>query len=534
MKIKYVEIQNFRKFKSVRIELSDKTTIFVGANNSGKTSAIVALGHFLVDPRRFTTKDFTLSIWRRINKIGEEWISCSNRGESPELSMEQWMDNSPSLDVWLSVGPDEVHHVNHLIPTLDWAGGLIGVRLQFGPKDLAELQSEFVVAAKNARQTLEDAKASANDLNEGLKLWPQSLSDFIDRRLHRHFGLQVYLLDQGQIADPENGVARPQTVPAESDPLEPDPFRGLIRIDEVTAQRGFCDAGATARPRDGRSTLEPRERMERNQLSDQLRRYYDRHVDPTEAPDVSDLAALHAIKEAQDQFDERLKEGFASALQELESLGYPGVTDPKLTTSTRIRPIDGLDHAAAVQYDVANAKPECGDDGLRLPEQYIRLGYQNLISMVFRLMSFRDAWMQVGKAAKPPIDASKDEYSPAPIHLVMVEEPEAHLHAQVQQVFIRRAYLVLRNHADLEDKPLLSTQLVVSTHSSHIAHESDSSSLRYFRRLPAGFVETVPVPVSSVINLSEVFGGEDATARFVRRYLKTTHCDQFLLRTEQS
>lgn len=36
-------------------------------------------------------------------------------------------------------------------------------------------------------------------------------------------------------------------------------------------------------------------------------------------------------------------------------------------------------------------------------------GYQNLISMIFRLMSFRDAWMRVGKASKTTGE-SKIEY----------------------------------------------------------------------------------------------------------------------------
>ncbi|NWK47554.1 ATP-dependent nuclease [Ralstonia pickettii] len=159
----------------------------------------------------------------------------------------------------------------------------------------------------------------------------------------------------------------------------------------------------------------------------------------------------------------------------------------------------------------------------RLPEESNGLGYQNLVSMVFALMSFRDKWMKVGKAGKSTI---ADEGLIPPLHLVLVEEPEAHLHAQVQQVFINQAYSVLRKHPRLGESLDHRTQLVVSTHSSHVAHEADFASLRYFRRLPAAPTSGA-VPVSSVVNLSEVFGNVDETAQFVRRYLKATHCDLF-------
>lgn len=43
-----------------------------------------------------------------------------------------------------------------------------------------------------------------------------------------------------------------------------------------------------------------------------------------------------------------------------------------------------------------------------------------------------------------------------PLHLVLIEEPEAHLHMQVQQVFIRKAYSVLRNHEKLGKKRIIS------------------------------------------------------------------------------
>ena len=48
MKIEIVELGNFRKLQNVRIGISEEKTVFVGANNSGKTSAMVALRYFLV------------------------------------------------------------------------------------------------------------------------------------------------------------------------------------------------------------------------------------------------------------------------------------------------------------------------------------------------------------------------------------------------------------------------------------------------------------------------------------------------------
>ena len=44
MNIQTINVQNFRKLLQCRIDASEKTTIFVGANNSGKTSAMDALG----------------------------------------------------------------------------------------------------------------------------------------------------------------------------------------------------------------------------------------------------------------------------------------------------------------------------------------------------------------------------------------------------------------------------------------------------------------------------------------------------------
>lgn len=518
MHIEMVELANFRKLKSVRVGIADETTVFVGANNSGKTSAMLALRYFLVERERgrFSLNDFTLSHWPAIDQMGQVWENAKREGE--QLPAPDWDPKLPFLDVWLHAEKQEAHLVQKLIPTLDWNAGRLGVRLRLEPKDAIQLQKDYLIAREEAlRIEAVDEEAEGGEGSDGqasVVLWPRSLTDFLQRRFSRLFTVQSYILDPGKLVDPEHGKAMPQALPEDPVPIDGEPFKGLIRIDEISAQRGFGQVdGLSDFDDDGALAGSTATRR----MSDQLRRYWSKHLDPFENPDPQDIEALRAIEKAQQAFDARLKDGFLPAIQEVEGLGYPGVTDPKLKISTRLKPIDGLNHDAAVQY-VITANDGKNSIELKLPEDSNGLGYQNLISMVFRLMSFRDAWMRVGKAA-----AASDARIP-PLHLVLIEEPEAHLHTQVQQVFIRQAYKVLRKHADLGDSKALKTQLVVSTHSSHIAHECDFDHLRYFRRLPT--VDPT-VPLSCVVNLGTVFGKDVETQRFVTRYIKVTHCDLF-------
>ncbi|OOG65631.1 ATP-dependent endonuclease [Rhodanobacter sp. B04] len=517
MRIEFVEIANFRKLLSTRVGLSPERTVFVGANNSGKTSAITALRYFLVDRERssFCFNDFTLSHWPTINAMGAAW-EAEHVANQP-LPEPEWDHVLPFLDVWLHVANNEVHYVQKILPTLDWDGGRLGVRMRLEPKDAAQLQHEYVTARSQAFALQVAGAALAEQQGKAaaefqVAIWPQNLVEFLQRRLAAFFTVRAYVLDPAGCVDPAHGVAKPQALNG-GEPIDGDPFRGLIRIDEISAQRGFGVAGEDSGDEAAITIIGSRK------LSVQLRQYYTRHLDPYENPDAQDLLALKAIEEAQKAFNLRLSDGFKSPLKEMHKLGYPGVTDPKLSISTRLRPVEGLNHDAAVQFVVPIHDGENAMD-LYLPEDSNGLGYQNLISMVFRLMAFRDSWMRVGKAKHK---ASDDTIIP-PLHLVLVEEPEVHLHTQVQQVFIRQAHKILRNHADLGGSPNFVTQMVVSTHSSHIAHECEFDSLRYFRRLPGG---EKAIPTSCVVNLENAFGTDLDTKRFVTRYLRVTHCDLF-------
>jgi predicted ATP-dependent endonuclease of OLD family len=388
---------------------------------------------------------------------------------------------------------------------LKWNGGALGVRLIYQPKNIEELKSEFLVDYNAADELLKSEQTPE------LTLWPKSLRDFLDRKLSNHFEVKAYLLDTDKMS--ENSTI-PQSLMAKQEPLTSYPFNGLFKVDVIEAQRGFSDPNSSH----GNSN-----KSDRN-LSAQLNQYYLKHLNPTDLPDKKDIKASEAIGSAKKSFDERLNDSFKGALGEIKGLGYPGFNDPDIQLSSQVNPVDSLDHEAAVLFTVQK-NDVATDLDFSLPEKYNGLGYKNLIYMIFRLIAFRDNWLRTGKVGKR---RTEEDIAIEPLHLVLIEEPEAHLHAQVQQVFIRKAYDVLSKGSSYN----LSTQMIVSSHSSYLVHEVDFENLRYLQRIIAEGVTNIPL--AKIIDLSGVFGKkgkrkteEKQTAEFVARYLKATHCDLF-------
>lgn len=214
MRIQSVEILNFRRLKSTHVDFDPRTTIFVGANNSGKTSAMTALRFFLVSPRSLALRDLTIANWPKLDKIGSAW----EIGQEPVDRLDELF---PSLDVWLDVPGDEVRHVVHILPSLDWAGGLIGVRLHYQAVDPERLRSDYLLQRQAALKAAEHPSPSGGS---PLAIWPRSLTDFLSRELHRYVHLVAYTLDPAGKIPPVAGVAKPQVLPNGAIALDKNPF----------------------------------------------------------------------------------------------------------------------------------------------------------------------------------------------------------------------------------------------------------------------------------------------------------------------
>ncbi len=489
MKIQSVHIRNYRKLKNCHIDFGEKKTVLVGANNSGKTSAISAIVWFLKNTERFTLKEFTVTNWTLINTIGEKWLEKDSVDDAL-LSSHQWDNIVPSMDVWINVENGEHYRVNHLIPSLStWDGKKVGVRGQYVPKDVTKLYTAYKEAktkAKSLEATEEWKKADSPEL------YPKNLCDFLGKgsNLREYFDVKYYIIDPALDPDDEDEV---QTTP--DNELGNNPLDGLIKVDTILASRDFSDS-------------EGQRDSDIDTLSKQFQQYYKSSGQDDEELTCEGLKLLGGIVTANKTYDEKLRKTFEVPVGELKSINYPGFQNPEIKIRSKVQIEESIKHDSAVQFAIQ------GMEELVLPEKYNGLGYRNLISIYLKLIDFREKWLKELSEGK----------NIEPIHIVFIEEPEAHLHAQAQQVFVKKAFEALCNNKLIKENPWLSTQLVLSTHSNHVVNELDLNCMRYFKRvIDAG----EKIPISKVVNLSSTFGTDDETKQFVTRYIRLTHCDIF-------
>ena len=134
----------------------------------------------------------------------------------------------------------------------------------------------------------------------------------------------------------------------------------------------------------------------------------------------------------------------------------------------------------------------------KLPSDYNGLGYKNLIKIQFLLAQFTKDFRTKG---------------PSCLFLLFVEEPESHMHPQMQQRFVD--YLDEYLQRLLGDNNI---QSIITTHSSHIANEVGFNQIRYAKRDQEG---------TRFKDLGEFIKTASSNADFVHKYLTLTKCDLF-------
>ena len=407
-------------------------------------------------------------------------------GDLPEDGAEQPELPSISLDLWFEVAASDLYLVIPLLPSTAWHGTQVGIRIEFAPRNPVELLGKFRTARVEAQTK---AAALKQRENEKYVPWPKSLTDYLKNELLNEFEFKYYVLDRAQFDDahkPQEGYV---PLPLGKEPGGAAILKSLIKVDNLNAQRHLADPAAGTGTGAGRS----------EDLSKRLSRFYKRNLDQRQ----EDHSALRALFDSEMGLNEHLADVFKDTLGRLSKLGYPGLHNPRLEIKSALNPATIMSSQdARVHYVLGD-----GAEALRLPDTYNGLGFKNLIYMVVEILDHHARWVA-------------DKEQRAPLHLIFIEEPEAHLHAQLQQVFIRNVLDLMKDGE--EDGGAFQSQTVVTTHSPHILYERGFQPIRYFRRQNIGGEQT-----TEVLNLSAFYSQTPNERDFLQRYLKLTHCDLF-------
>jgi predicted ATP-dependent endonuclease of OLD family len=227
---------------------------------------------------------------------------------------------------------------------------------------------------------------------------------------------------------------------------------------------------------------------------------------PTAAAADQELAAkLKASVEdiernVQGDFDEMLKK----LLPAMEVLGFPSLNDTELRPETSLN-VEALlsDHTKVVYT---------GTDGVHLPEGYNGLGTRNLIYMLLQLESYHKTYR--AKTTRPAT------------HLIFIEEPEAHLHPQMQEVFINQLNAAIgKLSTSYPDEAAWNVQFVITTHSPHVANTASFEAVRYFLNespTPANARQTKVKDFKK--GLSSISPDDQD---FLHQYMTLTKCDLY-------
>lgn len=288
----------------------------------------------------------------------------------------------------------------------------------------------------------------------------------------QHFESVIYATDP---TNPKNKIK-----------LEFSSFKRLILSGLINAQRGLDDETHS----------------ERDVLGKSLGNIF-RSANSTCAPaefKAKSEELNKVVEQLQEKVDTDFQEKVKALLPTLNIFGYPGLQDPNLSAATELNVKSLLESNTKVYYE--------RDDHFTLPETYNGLGIRNLIFILFRIYEY---FREFQSQPTPPKG-----------HLIFIEEPEAHLHPQMQEVFIRQLEKIVGEfQKQLNNGNLWPVQFVVSTHSSHIANEADFSKVRYF--LSKNGKET------KMKDLGEAFSSDELKAdkEFLHKYLTLTKCDLY-------
>ncbi|MBK3745298.1 AAA family ATPase [Paraburkholderia aspalathi] len=365
------------------------------------------------------------------------------------------------------------------------------LRIAYTAKDDLRVLSEFMLDLDPERRHTSILLECVIDKKKLLRVLPTDIKErkkFIENNLSGKFlDVKIYAFDDwGYVGEQAYYISNRNQL----EEKERTSLRALLNFQVIHARRNVAsseDAGRGSKPLSAISTKFFRKRDIEADSDDGAEE--DTSADKSVAGSIEKLRSM--LADIDTQLGEQYAEVFGSFLK--NSRDFLDLGDLKVVSNIQSQSL--IESSSQVIY---------GDTDNYLPEHYSGLGYLNILYLLLQIELCRD-------------DFSRQN---APLNLLLIEEPEAHTHPQMQYVFADKI------HGLVSDIPNL--QALVTTHSSHIVSKSDFEDIRYLSRSSA----TGPVSIKNFhTDLSKEYDklGADGKAlfKFLKQYLTINSAELF-------
>ena len=423
MHISKITVKNYRLLKEFSVDLEENLSLIVGKNNSGKTSLLQLLNTMLngTEP---TYNDFNLDY----RKVLWEQISASE-----EAKEEDYMENGISLRLFIEYGEaDNLDCLGKILMDLDENihTAVIGFDYYLGYANYVNLRKDCRERSEKKKTEIK-VKTEADD--------EKLLRNEFDYLLSKKLGSYFKLIRKSIEFDIAN-----------NQPNEENYIDLKKRVDfrlEDLISFGYIDARRNVANVQKDSTL-----------SGQTSALFERMNDGTASESIENFEQL--LISTDEELTSQYRDIFSDIISQVAKMGGMKPDETKIKIISTLQQRELLKGNTTVVYE---------HDSSDLPEHYNGLGYMNLISMIFQIEIIRKGFLSNKKSRM------------SDINLLIIEEPEAHTHPQMQYIFIKNIKDILNTPLD-KDGRIGRVQSMISTHSSHIVSESDFDDIKYMVR----------------------------------------------------
>lgn len=228
-----------------------------------------------------------------------------------------------------------------------------------------------------------------------------------------------------------------------------------------------------------------------NTLSALISSFFDVSEDNLDSKVATEVMRLRKIiEDANKDVQKHSNEILSSIVNDAIGFGYPNGEELQLGVTTRLNIDDQIKNQTKLSYT-------SGGSSESLPSTHNGLGYKNLIKIEFLLAAFAKDVEKHGEACIP---------------LLFIEEPESHMHPQMQHAFADYLETFLNKISNVH------IQTFLTSHSAHIANTMDFSKIRYAQKTTVGVIYK---------NLHSFAQNNTNNMDFIKKYLTLSRCDLF-------